>query len=117
MNEDVVYQMADRIDNEVAIIVFVTHFYPEKVNGSNVEFKFKWMELLKTLKGRSHDVNSVFWTHDNSQIVSGSSKSMKIWDSSTGKVLKTLNDHSYRVTSVSWSHEDRRLFLVPGIKL
>jgi WD40 repeat protein len=67
-------------------------------------------KLLTTLKRHSNTVYSVSWNHDGGQIVSGSAdKTIKIWDSSTGRVIKTLTGHSDWVYSVSWSHDDRKI--------
>jgi WD40 repeat protein len=61
-----------------------------------------WL-LLKTLNN-SQQVFSVSCNHDVS-----ANNTIKIWDSSTGRVLRTLIGHFDSVRSVSWSHDDSKI--------
>ena len=56
------------------------------------------------LKGHTERVNSVAFSNDGMQIVSGSSdKSVRVWDVSTGVEIKELKGHIGAVYSVAFS--------------
>jgi WD40 repeat protein len=58
---------------------------------------------LKELKGHTSSVNSVAFSSDGTQIVSGSDdKSVRVWDASTGVELKELKGHTNSVNSVAF---------------
>ena len=70
---------------------------------------------LKMLKGYSHDVRSVAFSHDGTRIVSGSSDvTVMIWDAGSGACLKTLEGHRYFVSSVAFSHDGMCIVLGSG---
>jgi WD40 repeat protein len=60
---------------------------------------------LKVLKGHTKWVNSVAFSSDGMQIVSGSDGSVRVWDASTGVELKELKGHTNWVNSVAFSSE------------
>ena len=61
---------------------------------------------LQQLNGHTDTVNSVEFSHDGINIVSGSSdKSVWVWDASTGAALQQLNGHIDYVNSVAFSHD------------
>jgi WD40 repeat protein len=62
--------------------------------------------LYTYFKGHTDDVNSVKFTFNGLQIVSGSSDgTVKLWDASTGEYLRTLQGHSDKVYSVALSSD------------
>ena len=66
-------------------------------------------ELL-TLKGHSDEVYSVAFSPDGKRLASGSSdKTIKLWDTVTGKELLTLKGHLSAVFSVAFSPDGERL--------
>ena len=59
---------------------------------------------LKELKGHTSSVNSVAFSRDGMQIVSGSDdNSVRVWDALTGVELKELKGHMGLVNSVAFS--------------
>jgi WD40 repeat protein len=65
---------------------------------------------MQTLKGHSDAITSVAFSHDSTQLASGSwDRTVKIWDASSGACLQTLEDHSSYVTSVVFTHDSARL--------
>src|SRR5579863_7902899 len=69
----------------------------------------------KILYGHSGRVNSVAFSHDGTQVVSGSCDQMvKIWDASSSACLKTLEGHSSCVYSVAFSHDGTQVVSKSG---
>jgi WD40 repeat protein len=65
---------------------------------------------LKKLKGHTNTVNSVAFSSDGTQIVSGSvDNSVRVWDASTGVELKELKGHTSWVYSVAFSSDGTRI--------
>jgi WD40 repeat protein len=63
-----------------------------------------------TLEGHSLPVLSVAFSSDGKTIASGSyDNTIKIWDSSTGKVIRTLTGHSEFVRSVAFSSDGKTI--------
>jgi WD40 repeat protein len=61
-----------------------------------------WSSVLQTLEGHSDWVNSVAFSLDGKQIVSGSYDETVLWDAATGAALQTLNDYSDPTRSVAF---------------
>ncbi|KAJ5724568.1 hypothetical protein N7493_006296 [Penicillium malachiteum] len=63
-----------------------------------------WNAELQTLEGHSDSVWSVAFSPDSQTVASGSDdKTIKLWDTKTGKELQTLEGHSDSVQSVAFS--------------
>jgi WD40 repeat protein len=63
-----------------------------------------------TLTGHSGYVRSVAYSPDGKHLVSGSSdKTVKVWDSQTGKEECTLTGHSDFVRSVAYSPDGKHI--------
>ncbi len=66
--------------------------------------------LLKILEGHKNDANSVAFSPDGKQIVSGSNdNTVIIWDAITGKLLRTLKGHTEQVKTVAYSPDGKYL--------
>ncbi|KAH8650399.1 NACHT domain-containing protein [Tricladium varicosporioides] len=66
-----------------------------------------WNAELQTLKGHSSGVLSVAFSPDGKQVVSGSYKTVRLWDAATGAPLQMLEGHSSRVRSVAFSPDGK----------
>ncbi|KAK0627618.1 hypothetical protein B0T14DRAFT_139926 [Immersiella caudata] len=68
-----------------------------------------WNACLQTLEGHSGSVQSVTFSPDGQQLASGSYKTIKIWDPTSGQCLQTLEGHSGSVQSVTFSPDGQQL--------
>ncbi|KXX78527.1 Vegetative incompatibility protein HET-E-1 [Madurella mycetomatis] len=67
-----------------------------------------WSLCVQTLEGHSDWVRSVAFSPDSRLIASGSAdKTIKIWDTATGRCTQTLEGHSDWVSSVAFSPDSR----------
>jgi len=74
------------------------------------ENPYKDFRLFKTLKGHTGWVNSVAFSPDGKQIVSGGAdKTLIIWDANTGKELQKLRGHTGPVKSVAFSPDGKQV--------
>ncbi|KAH8897883.1 hypothetical protein GQ53DRAFT_818138 [Thozetella sp. PMI_491] len=64
------------------------------------------IQLERLVQGHSHFVTSIAWSTDG-RLASGSDKTIKIWDPTTGQCTTTLEGHSHFVTSIAWSTNGR----------
>ena len=65
---------------------------------------------LKVLEGHTDVVNSVAFSRDGKQIVSGSQdKSVRVWDASMGHELTVLKGHTNVVYSVAFSPDGKQI--------
>jgi WD40 repeat protein len=69
--------------------------------------------VLQTLEGHSDSVNSVAFSPDGKQVVSGSSdrtdRTVQLWDATTGATLQTLEGHPSYIRSVAFSPDGQAL--------
>ncbi|KAM3082705.1 hypothetical protein ACMFMF_002359 [Clarireedia jacksonii] len=70
-----------------------------------------WNALLQTLEGHTKSVNSVAFSPDGKQVVSGSSdRTVRLWDTATGQqILPVLEGHTSSVYSVAFSPDGKQV--------
>ncbi|KAG4427767.1 hypothetical protein IFR05_016752, partial [Cadophora sp. M221] len=70
-----------------------------------------WSAMLQALEGHTGDVNSVAFSSDGKQIVSGSEDTtVRRWDAATGQqLLPALEGHTRNVSSVAFSPDGKQI--------
>jgi len=70
-----------------------------------------WNAMLQTLEGHTEPVNSVAFSPDGKQIVSGSwDRTVRRWDAATGQqLLPALEGHTEAVSSVAFSPDGKQI--------
>jgi len=73
---------------------------------------------METKEGHNGTIYSVAMSPDGTKVVSGSKdKTVKVWDSKTGKLINVLKGHEGPVSSITWRPEPKkRSFLGDKIK-
>ena len=68
-------------------------------------------DALRTFNGHTGAVNSVAFTPDESQIISGSTDgTLILWDVASGEALRTFSEHSAGVTKVAVSPDGQLVY-------
>src|ERR1700743_2636908 len=69
-----------------------------------------WSPCLQTLESHSDAVRSVAFSANSQLLASGSSdRTIKIWDTATGREIQTLEGHDDSVCSVAFSQDSKIL--------
>jgi WD40 repeat protein len=77
---------------------------PSQANTPTVE-----RQASRTFTGHTGSVNSISFSPDGKQALSGSSdKTIKLWDVATGKEIRTFNGHTESVNSVCFSPDGKQ---------
>ena len=81
------------------------------------QVKEDWDACLSVLEGHSDWVSSVAFSHDSKIVASAShDKTVRIWNTQTGKCEQVLEGHSDWVSSVAFSHDSKIVASASGDK-
>jgi len=71
-----------------------------------------WNTCIQILEGHGNTVNSVAFSHDGTNVVSGSyDKTVRVWQVKTGECVRTLEGHGHSVNSVAFSRDSTHVVL------
>ncbi|KAJ5026170.1 WD40-repeat-containing domain protein [Bipolaris maydis] len=109
LNEGKLLKTSGDVDNDFKAALITSD--PEERNISVLDLDTG--EWLKTLRGQDSAVQSVTFSRNSTQLISGStSGSIKIWDVTTGECLRTYEGNSFCANSMALSHDSA--YLVSG---
>jgi clan AA aspartic protease (TIGR02281 family) len=92
-----------------AVLILLLGFGPHTTRAQSAEGQ-NW-QVLRTLTGHIGGVNSVAFSPDGKQALTGSSRygdGCHLWDLATGQTLKTVTGKALQVTSVAFSPDGKR---------
>ncbi len=76
---------------------------PDKKPISETNYP-KGFILKHTFRGHIYNVNRIAWSQDGKMLASPSNdKTIRLWDTESGKLIHTLNKQSDSINAVSWS--------------
>src|SRR5438067_2111633 len=68
------------------------------------------LTLRHVLRGHTKSIGRIAWSPDGQRLASASNdKTIRLWETASGKHLQTLERHTGEVYSVAWSPDGQRL--------